>query len=154
MSTTKKLISAALVLFMLLPLFCACSGGKDENTTESNVTVNTAEEEKLVLPQDIRFDGKSYQVLSAGNQVYNDFDHDEESESVLEQAQYSRKKLIQQENGVDIELKMIVNKESFGNGPGYQEISRAVSAEDIVYHLGLIGGYDVANLASNSLFMI
>ncbi len=144
-----RAVCASLVFLMLVGALSSCGNAK---TTETNPPISnvTLEKEELVLPENSRFDGETYSVLSAGNQVYNDFDYDEDSESVLEQAQYKRKTVIMQENGVEIELKMIVDKASYGNGPGFMEISRAVTAEDVVYHLGLIGGYDAANLAATS----
>ncbi len=151
-----RALCMSLALLMLVPKLFACKNDNSADSTDTSaVTTETAEEEKLVIPDEHKFDGESYSVISAGNQAYNDFDHDEDDESILGQEQYKRKQVILQEYGTEIEFKLIVNKQSYGNGPGYQEISKAVTAEDVIYHLGLVGGYDVANLAaSNYLYDI
>jgi len=150
---TIRAICAIIALLMLVPMMFACNNsGGTETSGGPGVTTpgNGEEEEKLVLPEDHTYDGETFTILTAGNVAYNDFNFTEEEESVLGQAQYKRVQVIRQENDVIIELITDENKSSFGAGPGFKRISDAVIADDITYHLGIIGGYDVAKLAEGN----
>lgn len=149
---TIRAVCAVIALLMLVPMMFACNN-EGETETSGNQTINPGQvetKEELVLPENHKYDGETFTVLTAGNVAYNDFDFTEEEESVLGQAQYKRVQVILQENDVIIEPIKDENKSSFGAGPGYKRISEAVIAEDITYHLGVIGGYDVAKLAEGN----
>ena len=146
-------VCGVIALLMIVPMMFACNngGGAGASGTQSVVTPGQeAEEEKLVLPENHKFDGETFTILTAGNVAYNDFDFKEEEESVLGQAQYQRVLVILQENEVVINPIRIEDTNSYGAGSGFKKISDAVIAEDIIYHLGIIGGYDVAELAQGN----
>ena len=146
---SARVICMLLALMLLGISFVSCGPGSVETTKENIDITNPDGEEKPELPEDHYYDGETFVILSAGNQVYDDFSFDSEAQTVLGQAQYRRKEIILQENGAEIEFFMEVDKNSYGNGPGYQKISAQAIAEDVIYHLGIIGGYDSATLASS-----
>ena len=149
---TMRAVSAILMLLMLIPMMFACSPSGDQTTKPVGVTGDLGtEEEKLVLPAEHDYSGTAYHILSAGNVGYDDFSFTAEEETVLGQAQYKRKETILQEFGVEITFEQDVNKNSAGNGPGFQKIQKQVQGQDTTYQLGIIGGYDVAKLAENNL---
>ena len=144
-----RAICALLVILMLVPFAFSCGKGGDDTTTPPVIeNIPIIEEEKLVIPDDHKYDGDKFAVFSGGNQVYNDFSYTSEDETVLGQAQYKRIELMHQEYDIEIELTMEVNKSSYGKGPGYQKFSKQVISEDTTYQLGLIAGYDTATLAA------
>ncbi len=150
----QKLLALVLLAALLLSL-AAC--GKNPNTpTESGspsdsvsdgVTEDPAsQEEKLEIP-DKTYDDADFVVLSAGQVAYDDFSFSEESNLVLDQAQFIRKSTVEETYGVKISIVIDENKSGVGNGSGYTRISRSVNSNTADYNVGLIGGMDVSTLA-------
>jgi len=148
----KKIFSLVLILCMVLAMLVSCSNtgnSGDTASAETNEPSDTGHVDTFDVP-DVKYDGYEYHILTAGNVAYDDFSFDEDSDIVLDSAQYQRKVKVQTDFDVKILLEIAENKSSFGNGPGYLKIQKAVDAEDYAYDLGLIGTYDVAVLAMNN----
>lgn len=149
----KRLIALILCTVMVLSI-AACSAKPADTQTgdPSGTDSQTDAVEVVTLPENMNYDGASFCVLTAGNVAYNDFDYDEDSAgvNVVSEAQYRRLALMEAQYGVKVESERKQNNSSYGNGPGYQAIALAVSSETDSYHLGIIGGYDVAALARNN----
>ena len=145
----KRLTALLLGALLLVPSIVGCAGKGAQTTSgaDTSADVTTEAEEKVSLPENMNYDGARFTVLTAGNVAYNDFDYDEDSAgvNVVSEAQYRRLALMEEKYGVRKQ-----NGSSYGNGPGYQDLAVAVSSEMDTYHLGIIGGYDVAALARNN----
>ncbi len=150
----KRLTALFLCALMLVPAMAGCSGGgaQTEPGTEAETEAQTEAVETVALPEGMNYDGARFSVLTAGNVAYNDFNYDEDSAgvNVVSEAQYRRLVLMEEKYGVKVESERKQNGSSYGNGPGYQSLAVAVSSEMDTYHLGIIGGYDVAALARNN----
>ena len=150
----KKTLSFLLALLMLVPAFVAC-GETDPKVTEGAAVttqpVETTEpEEKPDIPMTADFGGYEFNILSAGNHVFNDFDFEEESSMPLDNAQYKRKVKVEEDFKVDIihkQQKEYSSASSGPSGPGYKAVSKQVSAGDNDYDFCIIAGYDVSVLA-------
>ncbi|MBQ9428262.1 MAG: extracellular solute-binding protein [Clostridia bacterium] len=136
------------VLSVMAILLCLClltSCGKDGDETAATAVV---EEEGIAEAVDLG--GVEFNYLTAGNVAANDFGFDEESSMPLDNAQYKRKALVQQEYNVTINSTREAAYSS-GGGPGFMKISTAVNAGDCAYDLALIAGYDVSVLAYSGM---
>ncbi len=142
-----------LVVLMCVPLMFACNNNTTTPVdTSNNGSVDTVDPaEEFEVPDNLNFQGETFSILTAGHVAYNDFDMEgQDQESVLVQAQYNRVQTIETKYNCDIELEIKESKVNTNSGPGYQSISAAVGSNEPTYQLGIIGGYDVANLASNN----
>ena len=142
------------IVCCLVPTLASCNPAAPADTGNGGtITGDVESEEQLVLPDGMNYDGQVFNVLSAGNVAYDDFSYTEEAAGfgIVPEAQYIRIQTMKEKYGVVIATKVEVNKKSYGDGPGYQMISKAVQSETVDYHLGIIGGYDVACLAKNNL---
>ena len=152
--TTIKAVCAILVLLMVVPMLFACKdNGGDQGTTQNSQAESSGTEtaeEKLEVPDNLKFDGEEFNILTAGNVAYDDFNYTSEDMTTLGAAQYKRKVSVESKFGITITAEKKANGSSYGNGPGYTSIKTGVDSNDVIYHLGIIGGYDVANLAMNS----
>ena len=152
--TTIKAVCAILVLLMVVPMLFACKdNGGDQGTTQNSQAESSGTEtteEKLEVPDNLKFDGEEFNILTAGNVAYDDFNYTSEDTTTLGEAQYKRKLSVESKFGITITAEKKANGGSYGNGPGYTSIKTGVDSNDVIYHLGIIGGYDVANLAMNS----
>lgn len=143
-------------IFLLAALLCLGFAGCDtaEPPAETILTTDIVEtttipEETLDIPLTADYGGDTFNILSAGNEAYEDFTVDEESSLVLDNARYKVKMRV--ENDYNIEIVEDVEKSySSGNGPGYKAINKQVNSGDCDYDLCLIAGYDVSVLAYNS----
>jgi len=157
----KRLFAFTLALCMVLISLAACGETKpavttpavtdgttapvtDAQTTEPAVSTEPAEQ--CGVPDELDYNGYEFTILTAGNVAYDDFSFEEDTGIVLDNAQYQRKAVVEADLNVSGLLERQVAS-SFGNGPGYQKISNAVSSNDTVYDLGLIGTYDCTQLA-------
>lgn len=150
----KKITAMLLCALMLTPALASCA-----NTTPPTETTTLAgdgnpedTQEVLVLPENMHYDGATFNVLTAGNVAYNDFMYDDSSAgvNVVSEAQYHRLMLMEETYGVKVTEERKQDNKSYGEGPGYRSLALAVSSESDTYQLGIIGGYDVANLARNN----
>ncbi len=152
----RLLAMLLLVVFLLIPVMTACQSGDDstqpKDTSDGANTADTDYVEKVVLPEDMYYDGEDFIVLTAGNVAYNDFNFTEDTAgvNVVSEAQYLRLKYFEEKYGVAITEERKQYGSSYGDGPGFKSISTSVQSETVSYHLGIIGGYDVANLARNN----
>lgn len=148
----KRIVCLLLALLMLSTVFVACDD-KNPATVTDNATVTTAdsdissdEGEKLGIPLTADYEEYEFNILSAGNQVWNDFDYEEESSLPLDNAQYKRKIKVEEDYNVQI-FQTSKKAYSSSNGPGYQAVNKQVSSGDCDYDLCIIAGYDVSVLA-------
>ncbi len=137
---------------LCLVLFAACTGRKSPVGTEDSamqsglLDTDMTAEEKLGVPETADYGGETFNILSAGNVAWEDFKFDEESSLALDNAQYKRKALVEQNYNVDI-VQTTKKAYSSGGGPGFMQISTDVNAGDCNFDLALIAGYDVSVLA-------
>lgn len=148
MKATKIIFLAVLVLSVCFA-FVACGNDGGENEGTVSVDVTTAEGEQLGVPLTADFGGEEFNILSSGNIACNDFDYEEESTLALDNAQYKRKRLVEQNYNVVINEEVKVSN-STGSGYGFMQISNAVNSGECVYDLALVAGYDVSVLAYNN----
>ena len=148
-----KRFGTILCTLVLLCALVACGDKTPDSTTASSgdteqTTVVT--EEALGVPETADYGGEAFNILSAGSVAYNDFNFDEESSLALDNAQYKRKRLVEEKYKVEIS-EVIKQAYSSGGGPGFMQINTDVSAGDCNYDLALIAGYDVSVLAYSGL---
>ncbi len=149
MKATKILLAVLLVLALGF-CFVSCNDEATVSTGEDTVApATTADGEQLGVPMTADFGGEEFNILSSGNIACNDFDYEEESTLALDNAQYKRKRLVEQNYNVVINEEVKVAN-STGSGYGFMQISQAVNSGECNYDLALIAGYDVAVLAYNN----
>ena len=143
-----KILFSLSAIILCLCIFSSCGDEKNPlNTGDIDSSVSGSKsEEKLGVPESEDFGGETFSILTAGNVAYEDFTFDEESSLALENAQYKRKKLVEQSYHIVIE-ETVKKSNSFGGGPGFIQISTDVNAGDCNFDLALIAGYDVSVLA-------
>ena len=149
----KRILCVLLILTMLVTSFAACNGGEGAETTQSapieSLPVETTEPEELPdIPLTGDYGEYEFNILSTGNQVFNDFDFHEETSQPLDNAQYKRK--VKVEEDFNIKINATVKKShSIGNGSGfgYQAVNKQVHSGSCDYDLCIIAGYDVSVLA-------
>ena len=144
-----KRFGMILCTLLLLAAFAGCGDKTPASTTASsdNAEQMTAQTgEALGVPETADYGGAAFNILSAGSVAYNDFDFDEESSLALDNAQYKRRRLVEENYKVEIH-EDIKQAYSSGGGPGYMAINQSVNSGDCTYDLALIAGYDVSVLA-------
>lgn len=154
----KRILCLILAILSSLYVLTACKdsdspAGTSDVSESGNVSdTSTSLEEKLGVPEQANYNGETFNILTAGNVAYEDFKFDEESSMALDNAQYKRKALVEQNYNVDI-VQTVKKAYSSGGGPGYTQISTDCNAGDCNFDLALIAGYDVSVLAySNFLY--
>ena len=152
---TCKMLVLLLALVLCICVFASCGDGKEPSGTgDSGVATESGSEaeEKLGVPETADYGGETFNILTAGNVAYEDFKFVEESSLQLDNAQYKRKALVEQNYNVKIS-QTAKKAYSSGGGPGFMQISTDVNAGDCNFDLALIAGYDVSVLAySNFLY--
>lgn len=140
--------SVCLLLALLTAVFCltACDGEPAETLASNTVAVAENEGEMLDIPLTADYGDHEFRILSAGNQVFNDFSQEEETSLPLQNAQYKRKLKVEEDYNITI-TEDVQKKYSMGNGPGFTAVSQQVNSGDCNYDLCLIAGYDVSVLA-------
>ncbi|MBE6640155.1 MAG: extracellular solute-binding protein [Ruminococcaceae bacterium] len=157
-----RIIALLLAVICLSGSLVACGGAGGGETTpavtdpaDTTVPEETeppVTEERPDLPENLDYDDYEFMILSAGNVAYKDFGFTEEAGTVVEAAQHQRQLMAEEKLGIVIHEDVQVSK-SYGNGTGYNKIRSAVVANEQIYDLGIIAGYDVTELASgNYLF--
>lgn len=141
----KKLMILSAV-FLTACLLAACGTQDAAETTVPTEAMTTPAGETLDIPLTADFGGHEFRVLTAGNQAVEDFTVEEESEIVLDNAQYKCKVKVEEDYKVAISQDVEIAYSS-GAGPGYMQIAKQVNAGDTDYDLALIAGYDVSALA-------
>ena len=154
----KKLICVLLLATMLLGALASCN---NNTTSPSDTTSDIGDQitgeiggDNFAVPESLDYDGYEFLALLTGNYRNNDFEIEDASADVVEEAKY--KKNMFTEDYLDI----IINYEDVmyfgstgGSGPGYQKFNESFSAGSYDYDIGMIGAYDCATLAySNLLF--
>lgn len=154
---TLRAVCLLLSALMVVPMLFAC-GKPAETTKEANgADSNVVTEEKNVFNDPkTTYDGEEFRILTAGHVAYMDFGFEAEEESILGQAQYQREQTINQAYDITITVTKAEEKASTnGAGPGFRNLQKAATTNSLDYHLGIIGGYDVSNLAeANHLYDI
>ena len=154
----KRILCLVLVLLVFSAMWTACdSTDAPEQTAAHSTDVQTSgtaeaiePEETLDIPLTADYEGYEFNILSVGNQVFNDFDFEEESSLPLDNAQYKRKVKVEEDYNVKINA-TVTKKHSTGRGPGYQAVNKQVHSGDCDYDLCIIAGYDVSTLAYSGL---
>lgn len=151
---TLRAVCSILAVLTVIPMLFACNDSTPKDT-QSAVTGEVADPNAFNDPG-YKWGGADFSIYSAGHVAYKDFGFEAEDETQLGHAQYEREQLINNTYDVKIGFKYEEEKKSTsGNGPGYRNIQKAVQSNSVDYHLCIIGGYDVANLAmSNNLYDI
>lgn len=145
-----KILSVLLAMLMLCSCFVSCGDDTPVNTGDgTGIADTTVDGEQLGVPTTADFGGEEFNILSSGNIACNDFDFEEESTLALDNAQYKRKRLVEQNYNIVINEEVKVSN-STGSGYGFMQISNAVNSGECDYDLALIAGYDVSVLAYNN----
>ncbi len=141
-----KKLSFLLSLLALVSCLAACGGEVTETTAAPNVSVTEDSGETLGIPLTADYGNYTFNILTAGNQAFNEYEYEEETSLPLDNAQYKRKLKVEEDYNVTIVQDRQV-KTSMGNGPGFMAVSRQINSGDCNYDLCLIAGYDVSVLA-------
>ena len=96
------------------------------------------------------YDGLEFWILSAGQVAYQDFGYNSDESEILARGQYDRQKKVEEQYEIVISFEIAEDKNSSKAGPGFQKFQKAALAMNLDYHLGIIGGYDVSNLAQQN----
>ena len=145
-----------LCALMIVPMLFSCGGNGGDTTAATNPNGGTTPNgdggevvETLDVPSDT-YNGDEFMILSAGQVAYIDFGFQADESERLAQEQYRREKLVEDTCGVTIEFEQAEDKNSSKAGPGFSKFQKAAQSESLDYHLGIIGGYDVSNLAQQN----
>lgn len=139
-----KLLSVALLCMLLLT---GCNDApQSTGATAADTIASEVDEEVLDVPNSADYGGETFRILSAGNVTYEDFTYEESSSMPLDNAQYKRKILVEQNYNLQIE-EDTETAYSSGNGPGFLQLSTDANSGICNYDLALIAGYDVSVLA-------
>ena len=95
----KRIILLAAAAVLLCSLLASC-GKEKAPVTSGETTTETVETELKVPTAD--YGGHTFNFLSAGYITYNDFDFEEESSMPLPNAQYKRRRKVEEDFGVTI----------------------------------------------------
>lgn len=123
--------------------------GSSGETTEESATET---ERKSAAVPGKNYDGTSFDIFVAGNWTNEwtesyDFHAPELNADLINDAVYTRNKIIEDRYNIQINEINVRGQASGGNGAGAQEISKVVAAGDKSYEAAMIGTYDVSNLA-------
>ena len=142
----KRIVLLAAAAVLLCSLLASC--GKEKVPVTSGETTTEITETELKVPT-ADYGGHTFNFLSAGYITYNDFDFEEESSMPLPNAQYKRRRKVEEDFGVTIKetLDNSYPTASVTAGPGYMSLITAYTAGDAAYDAALIAGYDVSGLA-------
>ena len=151
----KRTLCFLLALLMLSTAFVACGDKKPAQTTGAVTTADpnaeTTEPQELPnIPLQYDYEEHEFNILSAGNQVFNDFGFEEESSLPLDNAQYKRKVKVEEDYNITIHHNMS-KAYSSGGGPGYKAVNKQVNSGDCDYDFCIIAGYDVSVLAYSGM---
>ncbi len=149
---TLRAICMLLCALMIVPMLFSC-GDKGGDTTAANTDGSNpgqSDVEEVLEVPDTTYDGGEFRILTAGQVAYQDFGFSDEETSHLAQEQYKRQKLVEDTYSITIINEIAENKDSKKAGPGFQKLQKAAQSETLDYHLGIIGGYDVSNLAQQN----
>lgn len=142
------------VLYLLFAVaicfaFVSC-GGDTVETTEIDLgaTEPVNDEETLDIPLTYDYEGYEFNFLNAGNFDFYELGYDEESSIPIDNAQYKRKRAVEQNYNVDI-FEHTDWGYSAGGGPGYKKVSAQVNSGDYTYDACMIASYDTVVLAYN-----
>lgn len=143
MKKAGYLFLAALICFS----FVSCGEEVIQTTDiDSGVTKPVSGEETLDIPLTYDYEGYEFNFLNTGNFDFYELGYDEESSIPIDNAQYKRKRAVEQNYNVDI----IEHTEwglSKGGGPGYKKVSAQVNSGDYTYDACMIAAYDTVVLA-------
>ncbi len=151
---TIKALCAIMAILMLVPMMFACNNRIDDETRDLGTgdVGSDFDPNKFEVPENHTFDGEKFNILTAGQVAYNDFDFTSEDVTVLGQAQYNRITAILQETKVQIVPTKDEYKSSSAHN-AYDKISQQMISGDNTFQLGVIGGYDSALLAESECLM-
>ena len=145
----KKIACLLLALCLCALCFAACGDTEVAETTASNGGAEVTEAPAEALDVKTADYGQyAFNVLSAGNQAFNDFNFMEESALPLDNAKYKTKVKVEEDFNIVI-TEDVQAKYSSGGGPGFLAVSQQANTGDCNYDLCLIAGYDVSVLAYN-----
>ena len=142
----KRLTLFAASAVLLCGLLASC-GEKTPPVTSGETTTATTETDLKVPTAD--YGGHTFNFLSAGYITYNDFDFEEESSMPLPNAQYKRRRKVEEDFKVTIKetLDTSYPTASVTAGPGYMKLITNYTSGDAEYDAALIAGYDVSGLS-------
>ena len=142
----KRLTLFAALAVLLCGLLASC-GEKTPPVTSGETTTATTETDLKVPTAD--YEEHIFNFLSAGYVTYNDFDFEEESSMPLPNAQYKRRRKVEEDFNVTIKetLDKSYPTASVTAGPGYMKLITNYTSGDAEYDAALIAGYDVSGLS-------
>lgn len=148
----KKILCLCMMLFMLVPLFCACNDTNTTTTQTGDASVETNEKGEVIPPvPTTKYNGADFVVYMTNRNpdevIVRDFEMSEEGASlnVQNEALYKRNQQIQ--NEFDIKIEPIVEYAS--NNTGTQKIRMANQSNTHTYDLCIIGTSSVSTLAES-----
>lgn len=146
-----KIFFAVLYAVLTFAGAAGCSA-PESGAAETSSGTSAVPETSVPAPDlpELSFGGYEFKILITGNTENNwrknDFLAEEQNGEVLNDARWLRNQTVGERFGV-----VIGPVEEFGStkgaGSGYTLISKSVLAADNAYDAGMIGGYDICNLA-------
>lgn len=155
----KKLISVLLLIAMLTASFASCgesnantdSGTSDKGTAEqpSGEAVTEVEEEpEETLDIEVKdYEGRTINILLAGNWTFDDFIAEEMTGEGINDAKFETNSAVGDLLNVQFAVNNQSGQASGGSGTGYKLVDQMVMAGTHDYDITDIGCYDVSTLA-------
>ncbi len=137
---------------LTLAILCSCNGTADgKETTQVQVSGDAGASDVLDIPTEYDFGGYEVNILVSGNYKNNDFDGDEESEGVVEQAQHKRNLEVESQYKVKlaVDYKASHGTEPNGGGVGFDAFNKMYMSETYDYDFATIGSYNAGACAYN-----
>ncbi|MBQ7500223.1 MAG: hypothetical protein IJT91_04950 [Clostridia bacterium] len=112
MSKINRTIAFILALLMVIPMLAACgkNGGSGGGTDKPDETAKPKDDEEYLddLPDDLKFEGKTFTILCREDNMWGNFAHeivaDEDEVELVNQAVYKRNLTVEQRFGVNLNI--------------------------------------------------
>ena len=103
----RKISALALAIILSSTAFASCKKDEVKNDGENNVideTPTVKGENELGLPDDLRFDGETFNMYLALATLKSSYIAQEDAENLLAQTVYKRNELVKQRLGIDLNI--------------------------------------------------
>ena len=103
----RKISALALAIILSSTAFASCKKDEVKNDGENNVideTPTVKGENELGLPDDLRFDGETFNMYLALSTLKSSYIAQEDAENLLAQTVYKRNELVKQRLGIDLNI--------------------------------------------------
>lgn len=152
----SRFTAFVLILLIIATIFAGCAadvGNHETVTTEAAVAEtesSMADSTALSpgIPAGYNLNGYKFSMFLAGNWQNTEFDADTMTGEALNDAQYERNSVLEEDLGIELNIIKDYSAASDGNvGRGYMRVYTDVNAGTAEFDTCMIGTYDVSHLA-------